>query len=134
MSKETEEPRFKRISWIVWGVLAVLMVFLVSAFVHAMTLNHTLREKVAVLEPMLAEQQAENATLQAQLAYVQSDAYIEAWAREHAGMTYPEETLVIPVAVTPTPSPTTPQASATPTPAPTPQPFWERWWQALFGG
>ena len=106
---------------------------LISAFVNAMTLNQALRDKVAVLEPMLAEQQAENATLQAQLEYVQSEAYVEAWAREHAGMTFPEETLVIPVAVTPTPTPT-PVAPPPPTPTPTPLPFFERLWQSLFGG
>lgn len=130
MDKTSERPEIRRISWLVWAVLAVLLVVLASAFAQALALNRTLRAKVAILEPMLAEQQQLNATLQAQLDYVQSDTYVEAWAQEHAGMVRPGETLVIPLAATPTPTPT---PTSTPAPTPTPMFFWERWWQALFG-
>lgn len=130
MDKKAEQPEIRRISWLVWGILAVLLVLLISAFAQALALNRTLRDKVAVLEPMLAEQELLNATLQAELEYVQSDTYVEAWAQERAGMTRPGEILVAPLAATLTPTPT---PLPTPLPSPTPVFFWERWWQALFG-
>ncbi len=130
MDKKAEQPEIRRISWLVWGILAVLLVLLISAFAQALALNRTLRDKVAVLEPMLAEQELLNATLQAELEYVQSDTYVEAWAQERAGMTRPGEILVVPLAATLTPTPT---PLPTPLPSPTPVFFWERWWQALFG-
>ncbi|MDX9953719.1 MAG: septum formation initiator family protein [Anaerolineae bacterium] len=132
MSKKSETPTIRRISWLVWGMMAVLMIMLISAFAHALTLNATLREKVATLEPLLEQQQDLNATLQAQLEYVQSDAYIEAWAQEQAGMARPGETLVVPLAATMTPTPT-PLPELTPSTPPASQPFWVQWWQALFG-
>ncbi len=130
MDKKLEQPQIRRISWLVWGILIVLMVVLISAFAQALKLNATLREKVATLEPLLAEQQNRNSTLQAQLEYVQSDAYVEAWAQEKAGMTRPGETLVVPLAATMTPTPT---PFPTPTPVSTPVPFWLQWWRAIFG-
>jgi cell division protein FtsB len=132
MSKKSETPTIRRISWLVWGMMAVLMIMLISAFAHALTLNATLREKVATLEPLLEQQQNLNATLQAQLEYVQSDAYIEAWAQEQAGMARPGETLVVPLAATMTPTPT-PLPELTPSIPPASKPFWVQWWQALFG-
>lgn len=132
MSKKSEQPEIRRISWLVWGILAALMLLLISAFTQALALNRTLRAKVAVLEPMLAEQELQNATLQARLEYVQSDTYIEAWAQERAGMARPGETLVAPLAATVTPTPT-PLPTPLPLFTPAPAPFWERWWQALFG-
>jgi len=132
MSKKTDQPNIRRISWLVWGILAVLAIVLISAFAHALMLNVTLREKVATLEPLLEQQQNLNATLQAQLDYVQSDAYTEAWAQEQAGMARPGETLVVPLAATMTPTPT-PLPELTPGITPAPKPFWVQWWQALFG-
>lgn len=132
MSKKTDQPNIRRISWLVWGILAVSAIVLISAFAHALMLNVTLREKVATLEPLLEQQQNLNATLQAQLDYVQSDAYTEAWAQEQAGMARPGETLVVPLAATMTPTPT-PLPELTPGITPAPKPFWVQWWQALFG-
>jgi len=132
MTKKTDQPNIRRISWLVWGILAVLAIVLISAFAHALMLNVTLREKVATLEPLLEQQQNLNATLQAQLDYVQSDAYTEAWAQEQAGMARPGETLVVPLAATMTPTPT-PLPELTPDITSASKPFWVQWWQALFG-
>ncbi|OQA22871.1 MAG: Septum formation initiator [Chloroflexi bacterium ADurb.Bin360] len=132
MSKKTDPPNIRRISWLVWGILAVLAIVLISAFAHALMLNVTLRDKVATLEPLLEQQQNLNATLQAQLDYVQSDAYTEAWAQDQAGMARPGETLVVPLAATMTPTPT-PLPELTPDNTPASKPFWVQWWQALFG-
>ena len=106
MTKKSEHtPMIKRISWVIWGVLAVLILVLASAFVRAWRMNQVLKAEVASLAPMLTAVLEEQATLQARLEYVQSDTYIEEWSREHAGMTKPGETLVVPVELTPTPTP-----------------------------
>lgn len=130
--KDEQSPAIKRISWILWGGLAVLVLVLASAFSHAWTMNQALKGEVATLAPMLTAAWEEQATLQARLDYVQSDAYIAEWSRVHAGMTLPEETLVVPIAPTPTPT-LVPTPTPIPTPTPTPQPFWQRWWRALTG-
>ena len=132
MNKNPESPTIKRISWFLWGSLALLSILLVSAFSHAWSLHQTLEEKEALLEPLLTAQQEEHATLQAQLTYVQSDAYVEEWAQNDARMTRPGETLVILIIPTPTPT-LTPTPLPAPTPTPTPLPFWQRWWQSLTG-
>ena len=132
MNKNPESPKIKRISWIIWGSLALLSILLASAFSHAWSLHQTLEEKEALLEPLLTAQQEELTTLQAQLTYVQSAAYVEEWAQNEARMTRPDETLVILILPTPTPT-LTPTPLPAPTPTPTPLPFWQRWWQSLTG-
>ncbi len=132
MSETQERPNNKRISWILWGILAILVALLVAAFSRSWTLHEGLKDKEALLAPMLTEQYETQVTLEAQLTYVQSDAYVEEWAREHAGMTQPEETLVVPILYTPTPT-HTPAPTFTPTPTPTPLPFWQQWWKSLTG-
>ncbi len=129
---QTSQPAFKRMTWLVGILLLVFIVLLVSAFVRAGALHQALEQKRDVLEPMVMTQQAEQATLQVQLTYVQSDEYVSQWAQENAGMTEPGMTLVRPVRPTLTPVPP-PTPVPTPTITPTPQPFWERWWQALTG-
>lgn len=133
MNKKPEQPpTIKRISWVIWGVLAGLIILLTSAYTRAWRMNEVLQAEVATLVPMLTAISEEQAALQAQLDYVQSDAYVDEWSRVNAGMTKPGETLVVPVIITPTPSPT-PVPTPTPMPTSTPVPFWQQWWQALTG-
>ncbi len=113
------------------GGLLLFALLMLSAFWRAWSLHRDLQAKLATLSPLLAEQEAEHATLVARLTYVASDAYVEEWARVHAGMVEPGEVLVIPIAPTLTPTPT---PLPTPTPTPTPLPFWQRWWRSLRGG
>jgi len=132
MAKETnnQTPMIKRLSWIVWGLLAVLVFLLASAFIRAWATNQALQEDLEMLEPMLTTAAQDQATLYAELTRVQSDAYVEQWAREHAGMVLPHETLVIPVIPTATATPT-PSPTPIPTPTPTPVPFWKTWWRSI---
>lgn len=130
--KEESHPTIKRFSWILWGGLAVLIIVLASAFSRAWTMNQTLNNEIATLAPMLTAALEKQATLQARLDYVQSDAYIAEWSQTHAGMTLPEETLVVPIVPTSTPTPI-PTSTPVPTPTPTPLPFWQKWWRALTG-
>ncbi len=112
------------------GGLLLFALLMLSAFWRAWSLHRDLQAKLATLSPLLAEQEAEHATLVARLTYVASDAYVEEWARVHAGMVEPGEVLVVPLAPTPTATPTMTPA---PTPTPPPPPPWERWWRALRG-
>lgn len=130
--KDEQNTTIKRLTWVIWCGLAVLAILLASAFSRAWETNRTLKAEVATLQPMLTAAGEEQATLQARLDYVQSDTYVEEWSRVHAGMTQPDETLVVPVASTTTPTPR-PTAVPTSTPTPTPLPFWQRWWRALMG-
>jgi cell division protein FtsB len=67
--------------------------------------------------------------LQATLEYVQSDDYVEAYARDEGGYILPGENRVVPMPVEAPPG-------ASPEPAPTPDPAtaarpWQAWWQLL---
>jgi len=130
--KEEPNPTIKRISWIVWGGLAALVFVLASAFSRAWTVNQALKGEIATLAPLLTAAWEEQDALRARLDYVQSDAYIDEWARAHARMTLPDETLVIPIAPTPTPT-LIPTPTPVPTPTPTPLPIWQKWLRTLTG-
>jgi hypothetical protein len=134
MKEEAERSRLGRISWLVWGLLAVIVILLGSAFLRAWALHQALDQKRSDLAPLLAAEQEHQITLEAELTYVQGDEYVEEWSQVHAGMTQGEgEVLVVPLDATPTLTPT-PSPSPTPTAMPEPLPFWQRWWQALTGG
>jgi hypothetical protein len=64
MTKTNDEsPALKRISWVIWGVMAVLIVFLGSAFLRAWQMNRALQAKMDALEPMLTAVWEQQATL-----------------------------------------------------------------------
>lgn len=132
MTKKVENPTLRRISWIIWGIMAGLIVLLGSAFLYAWQMNQALKEEVTLLQPMLTGVVEQKVTLQAELEYVKSDTYVDEWSRVHAGMTQAGETLVVPIIPTPTTTPT-PMPTPTPTPTPTPQNLWQRWWRSLTG-
>jgi hypothetical protein len=132
MSETTVKTGIKRISWIIWTTLLVLVILLVSAFWRAWEVHQALADQAATLSPMLTAVMDRQATLQVELTRVQSDAYVEQWARQNARMVQGSEVLVVPLAPPPTLTPT-PRPTVIPTPTPTPLPFWQQWWQALGG-
>lgn len=81
---------------------------------------------------LLEEIQAEGTRqveLQATATYVNSEHYVEAYAREEGGYVLPGERRVVPLIVEGTPAPS-------PTPVPTPDPAasaypWQAWWRLL---
>ncbi len=114
-------------------ILVLLVV--VAALVIALDLNRRARDGalVGVGEQSLQQQVDLEATraveLQATLDYVQSDAYVEAYARGEGGMLQPGEKRVVPLVVE-----TTPLATAVPQPTPdsaTAARSWQAWWQLL---
>ena len=133
MAKKVERLQLKRASRALWGVLAALLIVLISAFSRAIKTNQSLRQELDTLRPFVSAVVEEQATLKAELAYVQSDEYIEKWSRENAGMIKEDEVLVVTIknsvdqapVLTPTPS------LDIPTPTPTKAPFWLDWWETL---
>ena len=118
----------------------VLVLFIVGglgwAFAQQLRLAQDLREEVEELEHAVATQEAIRAYLTATLEYVQTDAYVEQWAREEAKMAKPGEVVMIPVGpLEAGKAPATPEgqpegASAAPAED---KPFWMVWWEAIFG-
>jgi len=106
------------------------------AFFQQLALAEELKGETQRLERAVATQQARHDYLTATLAYVQTDEYVEEWARTEAKMVKPGEVLVIPVAgsidAEPASTPTAPPEEAAP-PLRDDRPFWVVWWRALTG-
>jgi cell division protein FtsB len=120
------------------GVLLVVVIVggLGWAFAQQLRLARELGEEVKQLEQAVATQRAREAYLTATLEYVQSDDYVNDWAREEAKMAKPGEVILIPVVRA---GGAEPEAAATAAPqdevAPEPedQPFWTVWLDAILG-
>ncbi len=82
---------------------------------------------VVQLQQDLEREEARNVALKAELAYAQSDEYVEHWARSDMKMVRPGEHLVVPVF--PTPGPEQPPLVLPPAPPPP----WQVWWALLLG-
>lgn len=67
--------------------------------------------------------------LQATLEYVQSDDYVEAYARGEGGYILPGEKRIVPMPIEAPPG-TSPLATPTPDPAQSARP-WQAWWQLI---
>lgn len=118
-------------------VVAVLVVGGVGwAFVEQLTLAQELRGEAHKLEAMVATREARHEALTATLAYVQSDEYVEEWAREERKMARPGEVVVIPligVGEAATESNSGAEAPEDAVDLPDSRPFWVVWWEAFFG-
>jgi hypothetical protein len=102
---EKKELVTKRASWLLWAGMAALVILLGHAFVQAWRTNQALRTELDTLQPMVTAALGEQSALEARLAYVQSDEYVESWSKTRAKMALPGETLVVTINKTPTPSP-----------------------------
>lgn len=136
MTTDETAPRtnaaFERRFWLSGPQLIIVLVLLVGLFLTAdfnrrLALNRRIVADEEALRQEVATAQAYQAELLAQIEAVQSDAYVERWARYEAKMVKPGEVLVVPLALPPTP-----EAVPTPLPTPTPAP-WEAWWALFFG-
>jgi cell division protein FtsB len=81
------------------------------------------------LEAEIAAEETRQIELKATATYVNSDYYVEAYARDEGGYLLPGEKRVVPLLMEGTPVPT-------PTPHPTPDPAadahpWQAWWRLL---
>jgi cell division protein FtsB len=119
------------------GVLLLVVIVggLGGAFAQQLRLARELGEEVKQLEQAVAALEAQSATLTATLEYVQTDEYVEEWAREELKMAKPGEVVMIPLvgvggsepSATPAAQPDEALAGAED------KPFWVAWWEAVFG-
>ena len=114
--------------------ILVLLAVMAALFI-ALDLNRRAQagQLVGVGEEALqAEVDAESTRqveLEATLAFVQSDDFVSAYARDEAGQLLPGEKRVVPLIIEATPQPTA-VANPTPDPAANAQP-WQAWWHLL---
>ena len=125
--------------------LAVLLLGLFAyAFLQTAAQSYRLRESERILFDEVQVLRQQHAELEGLAAYLESDEYVEAFARQQFGLVKPGETLVVVDAPTssaservpgerwwealfdtslpPSPAPAASEASETPTPTPTPAP------------
>jgi cell division protein FtsB len=102
----------------VLAVAVVLLGLFLYAMVQTAAQSFTLRQSERELFAEVVELRTEHAELEGLLAYLQSDEYIEAFARQQFGLVFPGETLV---EIDAPPAPEEQRRAG------------ERWWQILFG-
>lgn len=112
-------------------IIAVLvLVVLLMNFNQRMVLLTKLRGQEKVLVEEYANLQATQSALETQIAYVNSDAAVEEWAREEGSMVQSGD---VPIVLLPGSD-----ESLQPTPIPTPEVVdrvekWDIWWELFFG-
>jgi hypothetical protein len=125
MSGSAHRLRLALIVLILFGLLFV------AGYASRLAERARLEGELIGWQARVVQAQGRQAQLQAQLAYVQSDAHTHKQAREQLGMVLPEDELVILVERTPTAATPTPLAApATPLqPLPVETPIWRLWWE-----
>lgn len=119
---------------ITFAVILTLGLILAINFSSRITSGQPLFEAYSNIKTEIAALQAESATLEAEFIYVQSDTYVERWARDRGKMVRSGEKLVIPVpagelVAQPTPIPILTAQFDSGIPRPDP---WEYWWVLFF--
>ena len=114
------------------AIIAVIATvgIIVWGFAKQLALARQMRDEENRLAQAVATERARHTELVAQLEYVQSDAYVEEWARTEARMAKPGEVIVVPVDE----AEEEPTAETEPSPPePESQPFWAELWELVFG-
>ena len=124
-------PKLDR-SQLAVGVAAAISLMVVGGLVwgfgQQMARARQMRAEEIRLEQAVADEQVYHDDLVARLKYVQSDAYVEQWARKDAKMARPGEVVV----VVSNESDTEPAVDTSSSVDPEPQPFWVKWWELIF--
>lgn len=110
--------------------LAVLGILVLGDLNRRMADAERLERDSLALQADVDALEDEHARLQAEIAGVVNDTYLEAWARREAKMVRPGERLIIPIPAGGAGEVQTPGAEPL---EPLPSP-WQVWWALLFGG
>ena len=106
--------------------LAVLLLGLFAyAFLQTAAQSYRLRESERILFDEVQVLRQQHAELEGLAAYLESDEYVEAFARQQFGLVRPGERwweALFDTSLPPSPAPAASEASETPTPTPTPAP------------
>jgi cell division protein FtsB len=129
--KKKRTPQFPLTQFIAIIVITISL-FLVVDFARRTAATYNIKNEESRLEEQVAAAQSRHHALQAQLRYVQSDAYVEEIARTQLKWVRPGEIAVV-VMATPQPTPL-PSADDQPAAAdvPPPQSPWQAWWLRFF--
>ena len=119
---------------IVFGSILAISLLLAINFSGRIAAGRQIEAKRDELDRSISTLQAQATALQAELNYVNSDAFIEKWARKEGRMVKGNEVLVVPVpgAITPEPNPTPFVAPASADVASSEPKNWKLWWQLFF--
>jgi cell division protein FtsB len=121
-------------------ILITIALAVVLDFGHRLAVNADLKREARQLERQVATLEAEHRALETQQVWVQTEGYVEEWARTEGSMVLEGEIPVVPVPMgqpppaksrTPSPSPEpieTPSDAAGETPG-----HWQEWWALFFG-
>jgi len=130
--KKKRGPQFPLTQFIAIIVITI-SIFLVIDFARRTATIYRIKSEAVRLEEEVAAAHSQSEALEAQLRYVQSDAYVEEIARSQLKWAQPGETVVVVMATpqaVPTPSPAGRQYAATD--GPPPEQPWQAWWLKFF--
>ncbi len=115
---------------IVFGSILAISLLLAINFSGRIAAGRRIESERLVLDSEIATLEARATALHTELNFVNSNNYVEEWARKEGMMVKGSEILVVPV-----PGQSTPQPTPTPLPAiaraaqPPPIQNWQLWWQ-----
>jgi cell division protein FtsB len=122
---------------VMFATLLAISLILAINFTSRIAANQPLQEALDRVQAEITDLRAEQLELSEQRDYVQSDAYVESWARSDGRMVRPGEILIVPMPSTnnvasnaPIEETPTPFTSIETTP-PQPEP-WQLWWALFF--
>lgn len=114
------------------AILAIGLILAIN-FSTRITAAQPLQQLYAQVSQEIEQLKQDQASLITERDYVQSDAYVESWARDDGKMVRPGEILVIPkpVGVSAAPTPIPPPDIPLETEPPEPE-TWQVWWALFF--
>ncbi len=107
----------------------IVLAFVILEFNRRLEDLSLLNEQVGVIRTQATQAAQTQAALQTAVAYANSTAAIEEWARTDGHYVREGDLPVVPVSAPGDP----PIVSSTPVPTPTPMQNWEVWWELFFG-
>jgi len=141
-NNKLDRPRSSTVTWSQFLVIILITIALavVLEYGHRATVSAELKRESQRLEREVATLEAENRALHIQRDLVQTDEYVEEWARTEGVMVLQGETPVVPLPG----RQAAPAEGATPTPAPESvqvpsdrseetSSHWQEWWALFFG-
>jgi len=118
------------------GVFAVFALAILGGIVWSFgqqfVLLQQMREEDRHLEQMVMAEQSHHDVLLAELEYVETEEYVERWAREEARMTKPGEVLVIPSFLDADDDAEPAEVQSDDSSAAQSRSFWVVWWKKVF--
>jgi len=120
---------------IVFSAIIAISLLLAISFSGRIAAGRKMETERDKLVDTIGTLSAQATALKGEYSYIQSDQFLDGWARGEGKMIKPNEVLVIPVPgrITPQPTPTPFRLDPAAQPAP-PNDTWALWWQLFFDG